>query len=170
MININALEDALYAWITGVSTLEVIFAHPNAPRPTSPYVYLNIYQSTQIGWKESSSILLIDNSIDVSYSGFEEIAVSINTYYDVAFRNATQIKDSLERVTVTEQLFAAGLGYKNSSSVREMPEIVNMTYEPRAQFDCFFHVRSLDTENIETIQSVELTNEIDNSTTIVQKP
>jgi hypothetical protein len=170
MLDITAIEDALRTWVISVIGIEVIFAHPSAPRPSVPYVLINVYQNVPIGWKESSSVLLIDNSIDITYSGYEEIAVSINTYYGTAYKNATIIKDSLERVTVLEQLFTAGLGYKTSGTVRDIPEIVDLTFEPRAQFDCFFHVRSLDTENVESIQSVELTNELDGSTTIVQKP
>ena len=70
-------------------------------------------------------------------------------------------------MTVTDQLFAAGLGYKNAGTVNKIPEEINKQWEERAQFDCFFFTRSLDEENIETIKQIELTNELDNTTTII---
>jgi len=170
MLNIVNIENAIRVWAFGVSGIETIFAHPNAPRPVTPYVLINIIQNTPIGIREHQDTLLGNESIDIDYSNIEELFVSINTYYAGAYQTATKLKDSLGRVTVTDQLFAAGLGYKNATTVNDIPEEINKQWEERAQFDCFFFTRSLDEENIETIQKIEITNELDNTTITIEKP
>lgn len=168
MLNINAIEDALRVWAVGVTGVEVIFANPNAPRPTTSYVLIHMFQNAVIGTREAEPTLKIDESIDIDYSNLELLSVSINVYYTGAYKLATKLKDSLGRITVTDQLFAAGLGYNRARAVQSIPEIINEQWEERGQFDCFFFTRSLDEENIETIQKVEITNEIDGTTTIIQ--
>lgn len=172
MLNITTIENALRIWVVGVSAIETIFAHPNAPRPTDPYVLIHVVQSVPIGVAESDLTLLGDDSVDIDYSNVEELFVSINTYYTNAQQMATKLKDSLRRVTVTDQLFAAGLGYSRATVVQDIPEEINKKFEERAQFDCFFYTRSLDEENIETIRKIEVTNNIndDGDTVIIEHP
>jgi len=171
MLNITNIEDALRVWIVGVTGIEAIFAHPNAPRPTVPYVLIHIVQNVPIGIQEAE-LTLNGTSVDIDYSNVEELFVSINVFYAGSYQTATKLKDSLGRVTVTDQLFAAGLGYKNATAVNDIPEEINKKWEERSQFDCFFFTRSLDEENIETIQKIEVTNNIndDGDTMIIEKP
>lgn len=172
MINIESIEDTLYTWVFGITGGRVIFTPPNAPRPALPYVIIDVSQTVQIGLKESRATLLENKSIDVEYSTVDDIFLSINTYGAGAFTLATKLKDSLGRVTVTDQLFAGGLGFHKASVVNKIPEEINKQFEERAQFDCFFFIRSLDEENIETIQKIEITNNINDNgyTTTIEKP
>lgn len=170
MLNISSIEDALYTWVYGVTGIETIFAHQNAPRPAGQYNLINIYQSNPRGIEESATTILPNKTIDIDYSNIEELSVSINTYRQDAFQVATKIKDSLGRLTVREVLFASGLGYVKANMVQEIPEVINDEWEERAQFDCFFHTRSSDTENIETIGQIEITNEIDGYNTTIKHP
>ncbi len=172
MLNITNIENALRVWAVGVTGIEVIFAHPNAPRPVVPYVLIHLVQNVPIGIQESELTLLGDTSVDIDYSNVEELFISINVFYASAHQTATKLKDSLARITVTDQLFAAGIGYKNATAVHDIPEEINKQWEERAQFDCFFFTRSLDEENIETIQKIEITNNIndDGDTVVIEKP
>ncbi len=172
MINITDIEDALYTWVSGVSGITTIFAKSNAPRPTVPYVTIDIIQATPLSIAEPMYTLLVDDSIDVDYSTVEDVFVSINTFYEDAYQTATKLKDSLARVTVTDALFAAGLGYLRATSVNDMDTEIDSQWERRGQFDCFFSTRSLDEENIETIQKIEITNNIndDGDTVIIESP
>ena len=170
MLNITEIENALYEWVFNVTNLQVIFANQNAPRPTTPYVLIHIVQSTPLGIEESRETLLIDNSVDIDYSNVEELFISINVYYADAYQTGTKLKDSLGRVTVTDDLFSHGIGYLKTSDVRDMPEVINKQWEERSQFDCFFIVRSLDTENIESIRQIEIKNKLDDSEVIIKHP
>ena len=108
MLNITNLEDALYTWAFGVGGIPTIFAHQNAPRPTTEYVLINIIQATPSGIAEHLDTLKVaDDSVDIDYSNLENLLVSINVYYSGSFQTATKLKDSLARVTVRDALFAA---------------------------------------------------------------
>jgi hypothetical protein len=174
MIDIEAVEDTLRNWVTAVEpTLEVIFAPSNAPRPALPYIIIDVSQTVQVGWKESiGTFNAIDDSVDMDYSSVEDIFLSINTYGTLAFTRATKLKNSLNRITILDLLYAGGLGFHRASTVNEIPEEVNKKFEERAQFDCYFYARSLDEENIETIRKIEVTNNIndDGATVIIEHP
>ena len=170
MLNITTIEDALYDWVSVIAGVTTIFEKPGVTRPQSSYVTINIVQATPQGKEEHIDTILGDYSVDVDYSNLEELFVSINVYYAGALQLATKLKDSLGRITIQEQLFGDGLGYKNASAVREIDDVVDMDWEERAQFDCFFYTRSLDEENIEAINDIQITNEFDSYTTIVEHP
>lgn len=163
-MTIATIENAIYAWIFGLLGFKTIFAYPNAGRPTTSYVLVNVITDTQTGTEETESTFLIDESIDNIYSSLNEITISINVYYAGAYQKAIDIKKSLMKVTVTDQIWNAGLGYVSATAIQKIPELIDKRWEERAQFDLVFNVRETTTENIETIQKVELTNEIDGTT------
>ena len=171
MLDITAIEDAIYAWVSGASGIETIIAFPNAPRPKTQYALINIVTNTPVGVADRGYTLQGDDSIDVEYSNVEDVLVSINVYYDGAYAMATKIKDSLARVKITDALFEAGLGYSRATTVNHIPEEIDKEFEQRAQFDCYFFTRSLDAEeNIATIQKIQITNELDGETVTIEKP
>lgn len=168
MIDLTSIENTIRTWIVGVTGVEVIFAHPNAPRPTVPYVVINIPEIVQGGTSERIYTELVDESVDIEHSTTNKLMVSINTYYTGAKRNATIIKDSLSRITVRDALWAGGLGYISAGTISDIHEVIDKLWEERSQFDCFFYVRSTDEENIETIKKVDITNEIDGYNVVIQ--
>ena len=177
MLDITTLENALYTWIFGVMNITTIFAKPNAPRPkTGPYITIHVAQSVPLSMVEAEYTLNDDDEedikLEVDYSKVEELFVSINTFRTNALQNATKIKDSLDRVTVTDQLWASGLGYSRTSAVRDIDTVVREQWEERGQFDVFFNVRTLDEETITDINKIEITNNIndDGDTVVVERP
>lgn len=166
-MDITAIEDAIYAWASVESGIETIIAYPNAPRPTTPYVVINIFSLIDRCEKEMEGVLQVDNSIDYTYSTLVEVGVSINTYYAGAYQNAKTLHDSLMKTDTIEALTASGLGLGRITAIDKTPEIIDNRWEERAKFDINFYVRSSVTENIESIQSIEITNDIDESTIII---
>jgi len=167
MLNIVTIEDAIYTWVNGVTGIQTIFAYPNAPRPSTSYALINFFNILPVGNKEQKGELLGDNTANIDRSDVSDISISINVYYSGAYQIATQLADSLFRVTVLEDLYAQGLGFKNAGVIQKIPEQIDKQWEERAQFDCSFYARTLDTENLNTIAKVQLTNEIDGTTTII---
>jgi hypothetical protein len=168
VLDITAIENALYQWVvTTITNLDTIFAHQNAPRPGERYALINIVQTTQIGTQESANDVLSDESIDVDYSSLEMIMVSINVYGSSAFQDATTLKNSLWRISTSETLFAAGLGFSDANTINDIPEEINKKWTQRAQFDCFFTARSLDEENIASVRNIEIQNLIDGSDPVI---
>lgn len=172
MINYATIENSLYSWAYGLTSIETIFAHQTGTfmRPSTQYILLNIVSITPRGIAESQADLLGDKTIDYSHSNVEEVFVSVNTFRDTALNLASTLKDSLARITVQEDFYAQGIGYSRATAVNDIPEVIEKDFEQRGQFDCFFFVRSLDIENINIIENVELTNELDGVTTIISKP
>jgi len=165
MLNITYIEDTIADWIEGVTGGLVIIAKPSKERPKVQYTAINVIQNTQVGMYDQEGDLQPDDSVDMSYSNLEDVMVSINTYYDdvyTAYELATLIKDSLDRTTVHETLWGAGLGFSRVTDVQDIDEEIQKKFEKRGQFDCYFYTRSLDIENIETIKKIELTNNINN--------
>lgn len=165
MINdIRDIEDALYDWVTSVTALPTIFAHQESPRPLNAYVLIDIPSIISVGQPDNIPTLLVDNTADIDYSYFEEVFVSISAFYDASYNICRSIKNSLNKYKVIESLYADGLGFARAGPINDIPEIISSEWEQRAQFDCFFHLRSKDTENIETIDKIEINNNV------VQKP
>ncbi len=157
-MTITEVENAIYDWINGLLGLQVIFAHPNAPRPKTSYVLINIFDINQNGTPETDSTLLVDDSTDNIYSAQKEYSISINTYYSGAYQSAADIRNSLSKLLTQEQLYTAGLGYLMSGNIQKLTEEIDKEFEERAQFDIFFSVRSQATENIEAIKKIEINN------------
>lgn len=157
MTNVQ-IEDAIYGWINGLLSMAAIFAYPDTPRPTTSYVLINFLTDLQLSTEETDGTLLVNETTDNIYSSLNEVTFSINTYYSGAFQNAVNIVKSLNKLTVKEYLFAAGLGFISATQIQKIPELIDKRWEERAQFDIVFSVRRSTTENIETIKHVEINN------------
>lgn len=168
-MNITDIENAIRDWIVTETSVETIFAYPNAPRPKTQYVLVNMLTTSREGTHETIGEIQPNFSTVNEYSSQKQVFVSINTYYTGAFQLAEEIINSLNKVTVYEDLYAKGLGYVVTSDIQKIDELIDENWEERAQFDITFNYRSSTTETIETIQKVELTNELDGTTSIIEK-
>lgn len=168
----EALEKVLGDWIEGAVNSETILAHPNAPRPKGQYAVYHVIQATQQGNPDSSYSAdnppqPEDRIVTAQHSNLYNLMVSVNVYRENAFFKASALRDSTLLITVRDALWAGGLAFIESSEVRDIPEEVDKKWEPRAQVDFFFYAVSLETETVDEIKTVELTNEIDGSTTTI---
>lgn len=168
-LDITAIQKSLHDWVSIELGLKTIFAHQDGPTPTVQYALINILQASEIGHCEADEgSRQVDLTIDMEYSGLYNIMVSINVFRDDALSKIIKLRDSVCKVSVKEDLWADGLAFINTSDVRDVPDVVDKSWEQRAQIDFFFHVRSLVTENIDEIKKIELTNKIDGTTTTIQ--
>lgn len=184
MLNITTIENTIRVWVAAITEREVIFTHPTATlsqaggvgmaplRPSTPYVLIHLMTSTPQGVAEHIDEAGDNDTVDVNYSNLEELTISINVMRDdavaTAFTEATKLKDSLDRITVIGQLYTGGLGVIRAEVVKDITMEIDKPWEPRAHFDCSFYTRSLDEENIEQIKKIEITNNIDGTTTIIE--
>jgi hypothetical protein len=169
-MTIIEIEDTIKAWINNETGVNTVFAYQDAPRPPTPYVLVNFISTIPVGERETKSTLLLDESIDNVYSTPNSTTISINCYRQDAFQTAVNIKESLSKVTIREQLWIDGLGFLTHTAINKIPTIVHKQWEERAQFDISFMVRFETTENIETIRNIEITNEIDGEITTISYP
>lgn len=169
MINQTDLENAVFDWIISVLDIEVRVAHSKAKRPQVPYATINFITFTSLSTKGSSKRLEEDETVTITYATLNSLTVSINIFYENAYSNCIKLKHSLESVLVSEDLYSKGLGYLNTSDVRDIPSVINEEWEERAQIDVNFSVISEDTENIETIQKIEIENKINGEVLLIEK-
>jgi len=169
MIDPATIENALYDWIYGATGVETILADENAPRPTGSYVLFNIINSMPVGF---AGKLLTRKPLDLvqfDYSTTYDLFVSINFYRTDALKNASILRDSLDKIGTIEDLTENGLFFISTSDIRHIPDVVKKKIEERYQFDVSFYIRSLTTEILEQIKKVEITNELDGSTKIIEE-
>lgn len=176
-LDIACIEEALQKWVKKELCIESIFAHQNAPRPEDQYALINLVGNTVIGHCESLATAVDPVSpetvrtINLEHSNVWHLMASINVYRGGqkggAFSQVVKLRDSICKITVKDQMWDDGLAFIETSDVRDIPEVIDKEWEQRAQIDFFFYVRSLDEESINEIKEVELTNEIDGSTTTI---
>lgn len=151
-MTIEEVENAIVDWIELLGMTPII-AYPNAPRPKTSYVLVNVILDDELGTKES------DGNTTPIYSSFNQLTISINTYYAEAYQKAIDIKKSLMVIGVEELLWKAGLGCATSTTVEKIPELIDMTWEERAQFDIVFNIREkTEIENVGLIKKIEVNN------------
>ena len=170
MLDIDQIGDSIRVWIETVTSLQCIFADENGPRPTDPYLSVKVKDTDSLGEGETLSTPLSDYSIDIEHSNIHVLHASINAYRGSAFQELTKLVSSLDHFSTLDYFTAAKIGIGAVGDPTDIPDVVNKKNEARAQIDLFFHVRSLSTENIEGIKQVEITNEIDGTTTTIKHP
>jgi len=173
-MTIATIENAFIAWVKGKLNIEAIIAHPSAPRPTTSYAVINIFNTATLGEPEKKQTLEIDKSISVEHDELKMLSVSVNVYYSGAYQLATDLSDSLNEEDILATLRAAGLAYISKTSVDDIPEVIKKKWEDRARFDVVFSTRTEYTKGVYTtpktpsIQKIEITNEIDGTTTVIE--
>jgi len=138
-MNITAIEDALYAWATGVTAWPAVFAEQNAPRPgdgfqdTKPYVTIRLGTSARIAqdFVDVPDAATLDQAI----IGNREFVVMIQTYGPGARQTAENLRSSFSKPSVQAAFRAASLVYVDSENVENITELLVSEYEERAILD-----------------------------------
>ncbi len=169
-MNTQEIKTAIRKWIYSILAIDTVYASPNSPRPETEYVVFNIVSDQQIGKAEKQTDTGPAPDVTISYSTLNSILVSINTYYDNAYDNAKILKRSLEKTDINASLYEDGLGLQSVTDINRIPEEVDSQWEERAQFDVNFLYRDIDTEEMQQIEHIEITNEINGEEITIDKP
>jgi len=155
---INQLLRTIINTIVDDAEFMAIRAQQNAPRPSGSYATVHVSTDTSVGWEEFKE----ENEgedIRISSSGSREIMVSINFFRDNAKDYARKTRTGFVRTTVTELLNSAALGVNRRSEVRGLSEVIDSSWEQRAQFDLILNAVGNDSELITTINAVTINGE-----------
>jgi hypothetical protein len=159
-MNILGIEDALYDWVSAETGIETIFAYPSEERPKTQYALINVLSTKGVGEPISFSAVNGDGTITITKEIPSMVTISFNIYYADSFNKAKELKKSLEKTSIFESLYAAGLGLLESSPVQKIPEQIDKKWEERGQFDADFSFIDSTVEILEQIESIEVTNNI----------
>ena len=168
MIDNIAIENVLLEWANGLTGSVVIIEDQSKPRPTTPYISLKITTFIPVGYAGKEETAVPVDLVKFDYSTTYDILVSINFYRDGAFTNASKLRDGFDSISVIEGLESNGLFFISTSDIRDIPNVVKKKFEERYQMDVSFYIRSASTETLEQIKKIELTNELDGSTEIIE--
>jgi len=78
------------------------------------------------------------------------------------------LRSSLDKILTQDYFNGLDIGILQASDIKRVPEQIGESWENRSQCDFFFHITVLSTDaDISEIKKIELTNEIDGTTTII---
>ena len=128
----TALQDFFYTWVTAVlgSTVPVIWYHPNAERPTVPYVALHISSDTRIGGASMRSAPDPITGI-VTISEKRELGLYCQAH-GLGSRDflSTMLK-SLSRPSIIQTFATAGIAHVRSEGIHDISVVRESTWEER---------------------------------------
>jgi hypothetical protein len=159
--------DALHDWAKKVSGIQTIWFNQRAPRPKPPYVGLNIIAGPR---KVGDDNLRQDVSGVFYIAGMRYFTLSVNVYGENANEIAQNLVDSLDMPSIQELLRNSDIAIVSTSEVRVLDQLLETDVEGRSQFDFQFasSINKVD-DGVGYIDKVEITNEIDDSTIVVNE-
>ena len=159
------MTDAIRQWVETETGLTTIWLHPNAPRPDRPYAGLQIISSTRLGEPVRGPV---DDQGESELQMQREIVVSVNIYESAdnadprsALETATDLRDSLEAVTVLEPLSLDGWAYRGVELLTDTPQALETGWEPRATFDVRFGTTKTRIDDLGLVEEVVYDGELD---------
>lgn len=165
MLDLTTQRKAIYLWAKTELGMEFIWAEQDTHRPAKPYGSLKIIP----GFKKIGATDNITHKADgvFSIAGTREFTLSLNCYGDKALERANFVASSIEKPTVIEKFNAAGLTVVSVEQVQDLTKLMDNTYETRSQIDVKFRIAQVVEDNIGIIETVEIENTLDGSTTVI---
>lgn len=159
MIDRTGTSQLLGRLVTSLTTLPVIVAQQNAPRPIDiQYATVNIFASNGIGWDDVTHTdqASPDLDLDETITGTRQLSVSFNFFRDNAFDYCSRFRTLLQGNVSEAYLKANGLSLGQRGQTRDLTEDINKNFEQRAQIDIDFYVLDVETLTVRSIQSLEI--------------
>lgn len=104
----STIENALYAWASGVSGKTTIWRNQNAPAPSAPYMTLFITNFVKVGWDYQTQT---NDDGKAALMGNRELNLEINYYGTGGLDVFEKLTTSLQTEIVSQTLTASGLFY-----------------------------------------------------------
>jgi hypothetical protein len=158
------MSDAIRQWVADQTGLTTIWMHPNAPRPVRPYCTLQITDVALVGEPVYRKVgangerqVWLDREATVSVQVYESTDTADPR---AALERAEDLRDSLELVTVRQDLADAGWAVRGYELLSDVPQLLDSQWEPRAVFDVRFGTTKELIEDVGLIESIEITGSV----------
>lgn len=163
-IKASDIRDGLYAWASANSGVDtVIWLHPDAPRPPRPYATLLIGVIQPIGQdylgdvnEDGARIIRGTRELTVSVAVYEKPSAHPNE----AAMKAEAMRNSLRKQSVRHDFADKGIVYVDDFGVQDLTQLIDTTFEGRAEVDLLFRTTSEIEDDVGFIQTVEVEGEI----------
>lgn len=162
-INWDTVKTNIYNWVVAniPMGMPVTMYYENAPRPTAPYVTINLASINQIGWDWTPNPT--DNAGDVDIVGDREFTIQLQAYGGDPFTILENLRTSLQKQGVLDTLRLVGIVYVSWMPLIDLTELIDTRFEKRAQMDVLFRIAQDATEALGTIATVEAEEKIFNA-------
>lgn len=169
-INVARIRSGIYNWIkeelsgTEISPDKIVWLNQDAPRPTRPYVGLDpLSGPSQDGHDESREVT--PGFQDVT--GNRKMSFTILAYGENSDILMCRLHSSLEKSSTRARLSTYGIALIRQDDVRDITTKLDTRSETRYQFDVMFRVTSSIEDETNFIETVEVEDNINNTTQIV---
>lgn len=163
----SPIRKAIYDWAALELDMPFIWAEQDVHRPNKPYGTLKIIPGFI---KVGSTDNIRHKTGDIfTIVGVREFAVSLQCFGDNALGRAGFVASSIEKPSVIEKFQAAGLVVVSVDQVNDLTRLVDNQWESRGQVGIRFRLTHETDDTVGFIESVEIKNNIDGTTTIVEQ-
>lgn len=153
-------SDAIRDWAAFRLAMPVVWAHPNAPRPTQrPYATVKSVTDQRITREYISPI---DANGTTTVTGQRVETFSVSVYYGTeesdpraAYRALQGLRDSLELPSVRDGLRAAGWVLQEVALLTDTPVMRDTRWEQRATLDVLFRRAVQQTDDLGYVRHIE---------------
>jgi len=165
MIDLAKARLALHNWVKTELEIEAIWEDQGYPRPQLPYASLKIISGPiRAGTDELRQV----SSGVFSVAGLRRIVVSVQVYGEDALLKGSALQTSLSKHSTSASLNAGGLALIRATDVKDVTVALDNRFESRAHLDAEFYLAENEVDDPGLIEKVEVTNEVDGSTSTVQ--
>lgn len=161
-INWDDVDQALRQWLmmaSGLPDEQVYFLNDTGPRGTGTFITLNSSLAlTQMGQRDEERTTDADGNL--TRVAQRKFTASVNTWGKGAKTLLGVVLDALERYDVQGVLDSVNVAYLRRGSVQDLTALLETEYEERAHADVFFALADGTTEQVGTIETVEITGQL----------
>ena len=145
----------LIAELLGLAKSKVVWAYPNAPQPARPFATLQLF--AQQAEAQEDVIPTAEKGIyDIAVPEIQTLSVQL---YEVkgadVCNKLAMLPRYLEKPTVVDRCFAAGVAFYNAESVIDLTDAVDdANAMPRANIDLLLRTNSVISDDLSVIEKV----------------
>lgn len=162
-VNWETVKTNIYNWVIAniPAGMPATMYYENSPRPSAPYVTINLASIVQVGWDYHPAPS--DNAGDVTLVGNREFTVQLQAYGGDPFTVMENLRTSLQLQSVLDSLRANGIVFANWFPLNDITLLVDTTFEKRTSMDVLFRIAQTTNDTVGTIGTVELQEVLENA-------
>ncbi|MDI9250281.1 hypothetical protein QMZ25_16900 [Stenotrophomonas sp. RS-48] len=146
------IEDEIRALIAKATTLQVIFANQNGPRPKLPYITVRVDTAPRAPLLEAD----LSDDGNQTYAAHRDATVELQCFGDGSFDALDDLSQRLKGPYMVAAGYAANIAVYATDSVQNIPVLRDgAKYEPRAVLDIGIRYTKQHDEEVGLIKTVQ---------------
>lgn len=172
------IQRALRGWVrkaSGLPDKKVIWSEQSQPRLEAPFITMRLGDFIPLGSADEVTQEYDENApsgeeITITVNGRRSASLSVQVFGAGAQQTLSKVQTSLGLPSVKEGLEAAGVSIYDIGEVQNVTGLLETVFEPRALTNFSLYCSETVSEQTTFIESVEVTNEINDTTFTIEEP